>query len=185
MGRPLFRLYADGDSVKSLAQYMSVYAAYHRNPTNRAIHFVMVPAIVWSLMVALDLVILGTAGGASITLAMPVVAGLLLWYLALDFALGIAGVVVFTVLLVSAINLNVVLASTQASLTIAALVFVASWIFQFIGHGVWEKRRPALADNALQVFVAPLFLISETAFGLGMRKPLEREVLEQMQAHLP
>lgn len=170
--------------MKTLAEHMSVYAAYHRHPVNRAIHFVMVPAIVWSLMVGLDLVTLGTASGIAITLAMVVTAVLLLWYLALDFALGLAGVLVFTVLLVSAIQLNALLPARQA-LMVAGAVFVASWVFQFIGHGVWEKRRPALVDNLFQVFVAPMFLISETAFALGFKKRLEGEVEQKMQAHLP
>lgn len=170
--------------MKSLAEHMSVYAAYHRHPVNRAIHFIFVPAIVWSLMVALDLVGLGKIAGSSITLAMVITVLLLAWYLALDFWLGLAGVLVFTILLVTAIQLNLALGPTQA-LTIAAIVFAASWVFQFIGHGVWEKRRPALVDNLFQVFVAPMFLISETAFALGFKKRLEDEVEQKMQAHMP
>ncbi len=170
--------------MKSLSDQMSMYAAYHRHPTNRFIHFIFVPAIVWTLMVALDLVPLGMYGETQITLAFPIVGALLLYYLALDLALGIAATAVFTMLLVSAIQMNVALASPRASLIIAGALFVASWVFQFIGHGVWEKRRPALVDNAFQVLVAPMFLISETAFALGMRKRLEAEVDEKMQAHL-
>ncbi len=170
--------------MKSLSDQMCVYAAYHRNPTNRFIHYIFVPAIVWTLMVALDLVPLGTLYGVNITLAFPIVGALLLWYLALDLALGIASVAVFTVLMVSAIQMNVNLASTRLSLLIAGGLFVASWIFQFIGHGVWEKRRPALVDNLFQVFVAPMFLVSEVAFALGMKKTLQAEVEQKMQAHL-
>ncbi len=170
--------------MKSLSDQMSVYAAYHRNPTNRFIHYIFVPAIVWTLMVALDLVPLANIAGIDVTLAFPVVGALLLWYLALDLALGIASVAVFTVLLVTAIQMNVALASPRMSLLIASGLFVASWVFQFIGHGVWEKRRPALVDNAFQVLVAPMFLVSEVAFSLGMKKALEAEVDEKMQAHL-
>ncbi len=170
--------------MKSLSDQMSVYAAYHRNPTNRLIHYMFVPAIVWSLMVALDLVPLGSYAGTPLSLAFPIVGVLLLYYLALDIWLGIAAVAVFTVLMVTAIQVNVLLDSVATSLIVAGIVFVASWIFQFIGHGVWEKRRPALVDNAFQVLVAPMFLISETAFALGLRKTLQAEVEQKMQAHL-
>lgn len=171
--------------MKPLAQHMGMYSAYHRHPMNRVIHFIFVPAIVWTLMVWLDLVPLGiNVGGADITLAFVGVGVLLLWYLMLDFALGVAATTVFTVLLVSAIVLNETYGAATAS-TIAAIVFVASWVFQFVGHGVWEKRRPALMDNLFQILVAPMFLIAETAFAFGFRKQLEKAVEAEMAKHLP
>lgn len=159
-----------------LEEPMGMYTAYHRHPMNRVIHFVMVPAIVWSLMIWLDLVPLVTVGGTAITLAFPVVAALMIWYLMLDFSLGIASVAVFTVLLVTAIQLNVAVADAGTSALIAGGVFVGSWVFQFLGHGVWEKRRPALMDNVTQVFIAPMFLVAETAFAWGFKKDLEQRV---------
>lgn len=168
--------------MKSLPEHMGMYAAYHQNGVNRAIHFVMVPAIVWSLMVALDhvgFVLFGTP----LSLAMVVTGALLLWYLMLDFSSGLAGMFVFTALLVSAMMLNNAV-SVQSSLTIAGIVFVASWVFQFIGHGVWEKRRPALMDNLFQVLVAPLFLVAETAFAMGFKENVQSAVTREMQQHL-
>ncbi len=46
---------------------------------------------------------------------------------------------------------------------------VLSWIFQFYGHGVYEKRKPALIDNTLLVFVAPFFVIFEIANMFGYK----------------
>ena len=45
------------------------------------------------------------------------------------------------------------------------------WIFQLAGHAI-EGRRPALADNFLQIFNAPLFLTAEVLFLLGFRNDL-------------
>lgn len=183
--------------MKSLAEHMSVYAAYHRDPVNRAIHFVMVPAIVWSLMVALDAVpvCVGCASYsdgatqwsfalADLNLGVLASGALLIWYLLLDFRVGLAAVALFTLLHAAAYALLHAFGTTTA-LTIAGGVFVASWVFQFLGHGVWEKRRPALVDNLFQVLVAPAFLVAETAFGLGLRKALRAEVRTRMQEHLP
>ena len=45
---------------------------------------------------------------------------------------------------------------------IAMFLFCFSWIFQFIGHGVFEKNRPALFDSLQQSFLmAPLFTFFE------------------------
>ncbi len=161
--------------MKPLEEHMGMYTAYHRHPTNRAIHYVMVPAIAWTLIVWADLLTLFTVDGLDITLAFPLVGAILVWYLMLDFGLGAGMVAVFTVLMVTAIQLNTVV-SPGTSALIALGVFVGSWIFQLLGHGVWEKRRPALADNFTQVFIAPMFLLAETLFAMGLRKDLEERV---------
>ena len=45
----------------------------------------------------------------------------------------------------------------------AVLAFhVVCWIAQFVGHGVFEKRAPALLDSVDQAFItAPLFVLLE------------------------
>ncbi|XP_011017531.1 PREDICTED: uncharacterized endoplasmic reticulum membrane protein C16E8.02-like [Populus euphratica] len=46
---------------------------------------------------------------------------------------------------------------------------IVCWTGQFIGHGVFEKRAPALLDNLIQAFImAPFFVLLEalqTSFG--------------------
>jgi uncharacterized membrane protein YGL010W len=161
--------------MKPLEEHMGMYTAYHRHPANRFIHFFMVPAIAWTLIVWADLWTLFSADGLDITFAFPLVGIVLLWYLMLDFALGVAMVAMFTILMVTAIQLNSAVPAGTSAL-IALAVFVGSWIFQLIGHGVWEKRRPALAENLTQVFIAPMFLVAETLFAMGFRKELEERV---------
>lgn len=72
-------------------------------------------------------------------------------------------------------------------------VHVAGWIVQFIGHGVAEKRAPALLDSLFQgipgkvkpaitlptlpaLFLAPLFVWLEVLFKLGYRKDLHKRI---------
>lgn len=39
---------------------------------------------------------------------------------------------------------------------------VLCWVAQFVGHGVFEGRAPALLDNLFQAFfMAPVFVILE------------------------
>ena len=49
-----------------------------------------------------------------------------------------------------------------------AILFVGGWILQLVGH-VFEGRKPALADNLFQIFVAPIFLAAEVFFALGLQ----------------
>lgn len=61
--------------------------------------------------------------------------------------------------------------------SIAIGVHVVSWILQFVGHGKYEGRKPALLDNLVQaLFLAPLFVWYEVLFRLGFYKELKRDV---------
>lgn len=54
---------------------------------------------------------------------------------------------------------------------------MVSWIAQFIGHGRFEGRKPALLDNIVQAFfLAPLFVWYEVLFKCGFYKNLQAEV---------
>ena len=56
-------------------------------------------------------------------------------------------------------------------------IHVASWIAQFIGHGAFEGRAPALLDNLVQAaFLAPFFVWMEILFTLGYRPELKARV---------
>lgn len=59
----------------------------------------------------------------------------------------------------------------------AAGIHVFSWIAQFVGHGKFEGRAPALFDNLFQaIFLAPLFVWLEILFTLGYRPELKSRV---------
>ena len=59
-----------------------------------------------------------------------------------------------------------------------ALLFVGGWILQLVGH-LFEGRRPALADNLFQIFIAPIFLCAEVFFALGYKPRLHAAVRER------
>jgi uncharacterized membrane protein YGL010W len=56
----------------------------------------------------------------------------------------------------------------------AIAINVVSWIAQFIGHGKFEGRAPALLDNLVQaLFLAPFFVWFEILFYFGYRPALK------------
>lgn len=56
----------------------------------------------------------------------------------------------------------------------AIIINVVSWIAQFIGHGKFEGRAPALLDNLIQaIFLAPFFVWFEVLFAFGYRPDLK------------
>jgi len=61
-------------------------------------------------------------------------------------------------------------------------IFVMSWISQFVGHGVFEGRAPALLDNLVQaLFLAPFFVWMEVLFACGYRPELQSRVESAVQ----
>jgi len=157
--------------MKSLEDQMSTYAAYHQDARNKATHFVGVPVIVLALMIPLSWLRL-----EGVTAAMVITAALLAYYLALDLWLGLAMCVVMGALLWIAQLLAD--QGAFAGWIWFAILFVGGWILQLVGH-VFEGRKPALADNLFQIFVAPIFLCAELFFALGYKPQLHSAVQER------
>lgn len=64
----------------------------------------------------------------------------------------------------------------------ALAIHLVSWVAQFIGHGAFEGRAPALLDNLVQaLFLAPMFVWLETLFMLGYRPELQARVSRAVQ----
>lgn len=158
--------------MKTLAQQMAVYNAYHLNATNKATHFIGVPLIVFALLIPLAWPSIEISG-MTITAAMVFVAGVTIYYLILDLPLGIlTGLAVLPLLWAGH---RVAVQGAVTGWVVFALAFIGGWIFQLVGHA-FEGRRPALVDNFFQIFVAPVFLVAEALFALGARAELKRDV---------
>jgi len=158
--------------MKTLEEQMSVYAAYHHDPRNKATHFAGVPVIVLSLFIPLAW-LRADIGGVAISAAMVIAAILAVYYLVLDVPLGLAMLMVFAVL--GWIGDRIAALGTLQGWTWFAVLFVGGWILQLVGH-VFEGRKPALADNLFQIFVAPIFLCAEIFFALGYKPKLRASV---------
>jgi uncharacterized membrane protein YGL010W len=67
----------------------------------------------------------------------------------------------------------------------AIAVQIVSWVAQFIGHGVYEGRAPALLDNLVQALVlAPFFVFMEALFHFGYRPELQKRVNEAVEKEI-
>ena len=161
--------------MKPLEDQMSFYAAYHQDGRNKATHFIGVPAIMLSLFIPLAWIRL-EVGGVTLSAAMVFAAVVLIYYFVLDVALA-AAMLVVTALLVF-LGQKLADLGTAQSWAWFALLFVGGWILQLVGH-VFEGRKPALADNLFQIFVAPIFLAAEVFFALGFKGELHRNVQQR------
>jgi uncharacterized membrane protein YGL010W len=163
--------------MKTLEDQMSFYAAYHQDGRNKASHFIGVPMIILSLFIPLAWLRLDI-GGVPVTAAMVFAGAVLVYYFILDVPLALAMLVVNAALTWAGHQIAG-LGAAQGWAWFAAL-FVGGWIIQLVGH-VFEGRKPALADNLFQIFVAPIFLAAEAFFALGYKPRLHEAVQRRAQ----
>jgi uncharacterized membrane protein YGL010W len=161
--------------MKSLDEQMSVYAAYHRNVWNRRTHFIGVPAIIFAILIPMSWVPIA----AGVTLAHLSVVALLVYYFLLDAALALAATIAAGALVYAA-------QTTAASGVVSGWIwsgvfFAGGWAFQLVGH-VFEGRKPALADNLFQIFIAPIFLVAELFFALGLKRDVQGRVEARLRS---
>ncbi|KAI1435011.1 DUF962 domain-containing protein [Xylaria sp. CBS 124048] len=174
----------------NLEKQLTFYGAYHDNPVNVAIHMVCVPLILFSgftlaantgtLVPLPDAVTIPNLDLNLGTLAALAWGGL---YVLLE---PVAGTILAFICLGAAAFGNAAL-SQDPTLTnkVAAGVHVASWLLQFVGHGAFEGRAPALLDNLVQaVFLAPLFVWLEFLFKFGYRRELQGRVEKAVKAEI-
>ncbi|KAF9115036.1 hypothetical protein BGX27_009154 [Mortierella sp. AM989] len=159
------------------------YASHHDNPVNKGIHLACIPLILWSALVfaAKTGPLLPTPTTSRLRARLfeffPTNAGTLVmaaycaYYISLDKVAGLITAPLFMGAAKHATHFN---ATNPNATKVAGLVQIFSWIAQFIGHGVFEKRAPKLMDNILQAFVlAPYFVVYEVLFSLGYRPQLK------------
>ena len=161
--------------MSALVKYLASYGAYHRDPRNIATHLVGVPMIVVAVAVLLSRPTLLTGFGLGVTPAMLATGAAALFYLRLDLRFGL----VMALLLALACRAALACAAWPTAVWLAAGLglFVAGWAIQFVGHW-FEGRKPAFLDDLSGLIVAPIFLVAEVAFRLGLRRDVSAALRE-------
>ena len=112
---------------KTIDQWLHEYGYSHQNPVNKAIHWVCVPLILWSILALTWLVPVY----APVNLCMIVVGLCLVFYLNLSRPLAL-GMLVICGLSIWLIQLHQALVPWHLWIT-ALVIFVLAWAGQFVG----------------------------------------------------
>ena len=128
------------------------YASYHQTAGNKMFHRLGIPMIMFSLIGMLTLVPLFDAGTIRIDAAMLLIAAATAYYFIVEWRLAIAMLVVSIVFY---------FVSATLGLWINLALFILGWIFQFIGHKVYEHKNPAFFRNFVHLLVGPLWILND------------------------
>lgn len=149
--------------MRSADSWLDEYGESHRNPTNKMIHWICVPLIVWTVT-ALIWAIPSPAEWLNWAVLTAVLA--MAWYIALSPSLAI-GIGLFLALCL-AINAWVEATFATPLWLIAVVVFVAAWIGQFVGHNI-EGKKPSFFKDLQFLLVGPAWLMGFIYRKMGWR----------------
>ncbi len=152
--------------MRDIHQWFGSYAADHRNPTNRAIHWVCVPLIMWAIVAALWTIPPVTPWFRQGLWAVLAMFATFLFYHRLSRNLAWAMALVFIASGAIAWALYGALGPRNL-LILAGVLFVLSWIGQFIGHAI-EGHRPAFFTNVVQLLIGPAWLMGKLMRRMGI-----------------
>src|SRR5438552_524667 len=115
--------------MRALPDLFTDYASYHQTRGNKIFHRFGIPLIMLS-----GLGLLARVGLWHITAGMILIALAEVIYLLLDWRLGALMLIVSAIFYV---------AGAAIPFWINVGLFILGWIFQFIGHSIYEHRQPA------------------------------------------
>lgn len=167
-----------------LEKQLTFYGAYHHNPVNVAIHMTCVPMILAaSLLLATNsptvIPLPEWLSIPNLPLNLGTIGAILYggFYMLLE---PVAGTILLPIIIgwtAFANHLTTAYPSEANKWGIAVEIF--AWVAQFVGHGVYEGRAPALLDNLVQALVlAPFFVFMEFLFKFGYRPVLQKRTNE-------
>jgi len=134
--------------MQTIETLFADYASYHRTVGNKLFHRFGIPMIMVSLIGMLARVPI--TGGVNAAMLLIVVATV--YYFSVEWRLAIA---------MLAVSIGFYFLGAAMPMWLNVTLFVVGWIFQGIGHSVYEKRKPAFMRNFVHLLIGPLWILND------------------------
>ena len=138
------------------------YGESHQNATNKAIHWICVPLIFFSVIGLIASIPSGFVqnvmgeGNPYATWATVLLVLATVYYVSLSVSLGI-GMMLFSLICIMLINM-IVQMNVAPLWLICIIIFVVAWIGQFYGHKV-EGKKPSFLKDIQFLLIGPAWLM--------------------------
>ncbi|MES3018639.1 MAG: Mpo1-like protein [Bacteroidota bacterium] len=155
--------------------YFDKYAESHQNHTNELIHWICVPLIVFSLFGLVwaipfpKLELLGRYNGY-VNWASFLIAFAIYYYYKLSPVLSYVMLLIIMVFSAGIVSLEKAhrLNGWPEMWHVCLIIFVVSWIGQFIGHKI-EGKKPSFLDDIKFLLIGPIWLLHFVFKKVGIR----------------
>ncbi|MBL7849906.1 MAG: DUF962 domain-containing protein [Cyclobacteriaceae bacterium] len=146
--------------MRNIEQLLAEYGESHQNPTNKAIHWICVPLIFFSVVGLIASIpsglvqaVLGDSPYANWATVALIVA--LAYYVTLSIPLAV-GMMLFGAFCLY--MTQVVIAQGWTLWVVSLAIFVLAWIGQFYGHKV-EGKKPSFFKDLQFLLIGPAWLM--------------------------
>ena len=163
--------YIEKDCTSKLTSFQHFfynYGRFHGNTINILIHLIGIPILLITGYKLAELISLEYYH-LPVNVGLILVSWMLVWLVKDTFS----GVITCAQYLgiVYLLNGKDLSYGQYSSIQVLGAFHIAAWIFQFIGHGIFEQRAPALMTNIFLTINAPLFANLEILYYVfGYRK---------------
>ena len=145
--------------MKQIDILLNTYGESHMNATNKLIHWVCVPAIMFSLLALLFCIPFFMERTWYANWAMVFLLFALVYYARLSVIMLIGFIVVGTLMMLGIYALYGAADFDAGQLAVYALIiFVVAWIGQFIGHKI-EGKKPSFLQDVQFFLIGPAWLM--------------------------
>ena len=154
--------------MKSIDSLLQTYGESHMNTTNKLIHWVCVPAIMFSLLALLFAIPFFMERTWYANWAMVFLILAWIYYGRLSVIMMVGFIVIGLLMLfgIYAIYVNVGYHAGRLAI-IALIIFVVAWIGQFIGHKI-EGKKPSFLQDVQFLLIGPAWLMQFLFKKLGI-----------------
>jgi uncharacterized membrane protein YGL010W len=155
--------------MRTADQWLDEYGDSHRNQTNKALHWICVPVIVWcviGLLWSLPVPAGIRAAHPALNWGSAAVLAALIYYslLSVRLALGALPLLLALVWIVDSVDHL----EGVPLWSICVFLFVVAWVGQFVGHAI-EGKRPSFFKDVQFLMIGPLWLLADVYRRLGIR----------------
>ena len=155
--------------MAKIDQLLEQYGASHQNATNKLIHWVCVPLIVFSLMGMLMAIPFPVEKTVFFNWAAVFILGGLIYYLRLSIPMFLGFILIMGLILFGNYAIYESLAFQNGTMALVSLgIFAAAWVGQFIGHKI-EGAKPSFLEDVQFLMIGPAWLLHFIYKKVGIR----------------
>ena len=145
--------------MRTIDQLLETYGESHMNPTNKFIHWICVPAIMFSLLALLFSIPFFVGRSILANWAFVFLVGAWIYYARLSIIMLFGFLIIGSLMLWGITYLYAIADFDAGRLAVyAAIIFVVAWIGQFIGHKI-EGKKPSFLQDMQFLLIGPAWLM--------------------------
>ena len=146
--------------MKTAQEWFDAYGESHQNGTNKLIHWICIPLVIFSLFgLLMAIPFPESLFGLYFNAAGFVLFLSLVFYLRLSFSLFLGFFIVGSLLLFVNYKLFQAIGMDNGEMALISLgIFVLAWIGQFVGHKI-EGAKPSFFEDLQFLMIGPAWLL--------------------------